>query len=173
MRNFQGRGFQLRTASLEIRVAYTGFLVLMVPGVVSLLVLSLGRVGLAPDAIAAYYRGGDGEMSFPRTFWQLLEVSHFHLFSVPVVVLILSHLLYAAVASPRLRMGLTIVTFAGALLEISGPWAVRYLAGGFAYALLAGWLLLGGGMTLIILLTLLAMWRPEPPEDDAGEGGRS
>jgi hypothetical protein len=172
MRNFQGRGFQLRTASLEIRVAYTAFLVLMVPGVASLLVLSFGRVGLAPDAIAAYYRGGDGEMSFPRTFWQLLEVSHFHLFSVPVVVLILSHLLYAAVVSSRLRMVLTVVTFAGALLEIAGPWAVRYVAGGFAYALLAGWFLLGGGMATIILLTLVAMWRPEPPDRDADEEGR-
>jgi hypothetical protein len=162
MRNFTRRGFQLRTASIEVRLAYTGFLLLMVPGIASLLALSLGRVGFTPGAIAMYYRGGDGEMSFPRTVWQLLEVSHFHLFSVPVVVLVLTHLLYAAVESQGLRVGLTLVTFVGAFLEIGGPWAVRYRSGGFAYALLAGWVLLGGGMALTVLVSLVALWRPEP-----------
>jgi hypothetical protein len=169
MRNFSRRGFQLRTASLEIRLAYTGFLLLMLPAIASLLALSLGRVGFSPAAIATYYRGGDGEMSFPRTFWQLLEVSHFHLFSVPIVVLILSHLLYASVASRGLRVGLTLVTFIGATLEIGGPWAVRYLSGGFACALLAGWILLAGGMALIVLLTLAAMWRWRPAAGSDGE----
>lgn len=172
MRNFGRRGFQLRTASVEIRVAYTGFLLLMLPAVASLVALSFGRVGVAPDAIAAYYRGGDGEMSFPRTFWQLLEVSHFHLFSVPVVILILSHLLFAAVESPGLRVSLTCITFTGAVLEIGGPWAIRYLSGGFAYALLAGWILLGGGATVIVLVSLVAMWRrARDPEDDTEAEG--
>jgi hypothetical protein len=160
MQVFSRRGFQLRTASLETRVAYTAFLVLSLLGLASLVALST-RAGLTPAAIATYYRGGDTEMSFPKTFWQLVETSHFHLFSIPVVVLILSHLLYGTPTSVRLRVGLTLVTFSGALLEIVGPWSVRYVSGACAYVLMAGWLLLAGGVALIVVITLLSMWASE------------
>jgi hypothetical protein len=161
MQAFSRRGFQLRRASLESRVAYSGFLLLTAPGAATLVALSIGRMGLSPSAIATYYRGGQTEMTFPKQFWQLMEVSHFHLFSVPVVVLILSHLLYATPVSTRARVSLTAVTYLGAALEIGGPWAVRYLAGSFAWALLAGWALLASGIAAIIVLTLVSMWGPE------------
>jgi hypothetical protein len=161
MRDFARRGFQLRRASPEIRVAYSGFLVLTAMGLVTFLSLSAGRVGYTPAAIATYYRGGESEMSFPRTFWQLVEVSHFHLFSIPVVVLVLSHLLFATPTTSRFRVWLTSVTYAGAFLEVTGSWAVRYASGSFAYALLLGWTLLGAGSAVIIGLTLLSMWGPD------------
>jgi len=63
-----------------------------------MLALSAGRIGISPAAIAAYYRGGSGEMSFPKELWQLMEEAHFHLFSIPIVLLILTHLLFATVA---------------------------------------------------------------------------
>src|SRR4051812_50150998 len=107
MKAFSRRGFQLRSAPLETRVAYTGFLILTAPGVVSLAALSFGRMGLSPSAIATYYRGGQTEMSFPKQFWQMLEVSHFHLFSVPVVVFILAHRLYPSPISGLARCGVT------------------------------------------------------------------
>ncbi|MFL5400348.1 MAG: hypothetical protein ACJ79P_20825 [Myxococcales bacterium] len=161
MKAFSRRGFQLRSAPLETRVAYTGFLILTAPGVVSLAALSFGRMGVSPSAIATYYRGGETEMSFPKQFWQMMEVSHFHLFSVPVVVLILAHLLYATPISVRARVWLTALTFLGALLEIGGPWAVRYVAGGFAVLLLAGWILLAVGIAAIVLVSLISMWGPD------------
>jgi hypothetical protein len=160
MQVFSRRGFQLRTASLETRVAYSAFLVLSVLGVATLIALSV-RVGVTPGAIATYYRGDDSEMSFPKTFYQLVETSHFHLFTIPVVVLILSHLLYGTPTSVRLRIWLTLATFTGALLEIVGPWSVRYLAGACAYGVIAGWILLAGGVALIVTISLLSMWASE------------
>jgi hypothetical protein len=76
-------------------------------------------------------------------------------------VLILSHLLFATPFSERVRISLTLTTFAGALLDAVGPWAVRYVAADFSYLLLFGWMLLGGGSLLIVLVTLAAMWAPE------------
>jgi len=174
MQVFSRRGFQLRRASLETRLAYTGFLALMLPAVGSLLALSVGRMGLSAHAVAAHYRGGEHEMSFPKPFWQIMEVSHFHLFSVPVVVLILAHLLYATPISRRARVALTSATWLGAVLELAGPWAVRYLAGAFAYALLAGWALLAAGMLCMTGISLASMWGPDRLNDWlAGPGGES
>ena len=161
MQVFARRGFQLRTASLQTRLAYTCFVALLLPGIASLVALSIGRVGLSPRAIAMYYRGGETEMSFPKQFWQLAEVSHFHLFSIPVVVLILSHLLGATPASARLRIALTVTTYVGALLDIGSPWAIRYVAGGFAWALLAGWALLAVGLLSMTVISVVYMWGPE------------
>jgi hypothetical protein len=161
MQVFARRGFKLRTASLETRLAYSCFLALILPGVVTLLALSAGRIGWSPHAIAVYYRGGESEMSFPKQLWQMVEVSHFHLFSVPIVVLILSHLVSATRLSVRARIRLTVTTYLGAALELAGPWAVRYVAGGFAYALLAGWVLLAAGMSSMVVISLWAMWGPD------------
>lgn len=161
MRDFSRRGFQIRSARIETRVAYTGFLALMVPGLATLVALSVGRIGFGARAIATYYRGGESEMSFPKTFWQLMEVSHFHLFTIPVVVLILAHLLHATPTSTRFRVWLTVLTNVGAVLDVSGPWAVRYLAAASAYALLVGWALLAGGAFMIVAVSLLSMWGPE------------
>lgn len=172
MQVFARRGFQLRTASLETRIAYSAFVVLALLGIATLVALA-ARVGVTPGAIAAYYRGDDTEMSFPKTFWQLVEVSHMHLFTVPVVVLILSHLLYATPTSVRLRVRLTLVTFVGALLGALAPWLVRYVAGAMAYVSIVGWILLAGGALLIGVISLLSMWGNErsvawfasPPEN--------
>jgi hypothetical protein len=161
MKAFARRGFQLRTAAIETRLAYTCFLLLMLPGIATLVALSIGRMGFSPVAIAAHYRGGESEMSFPKTIWQLVEVSHFHLFTIPIVVLILSHLLYGTPASARLRIWLTSMTFWGAFLDAVGPWAVRYVAAGFSYVLILGWIFLAVGAFLIVLLTLFAMWGPQ------------
>jgi hypothetical protein len=160
MQTFSRRGFQLRSASLETRVAYTFFLVLCVLGIATLFALAFGRAGASPAAIATYYRGGDTEMSFPKSFWQLVEVSHFHLFTIPVVALILAHLLYATPASPRIRVALTLVIFTGTLLDVLGPWGVRYVAGAMAYVLMLGWALLVVGALAIIGVTLVSMWGP-------------
>ena len=161
MQNFSRRGFQLRSASFETRLAYSGFVWLMVPAVASLLALSVGRMGVDPAGIAAFYRGGTDELSFPKTFWQLAEESHFHLFSVPVVVLILSHLLVATPVSTRVRVWLTSGLYLGALLEVAGPWAVRYLAASCAYLLLLGWGALALSMLLVVVVSLLSMWAPD------------
>lgn len=169
MQVFSRRGFQLRRASLETRLAYTFFLILSLLGIATLFVLAFGRAGASPTAIATYYRGGDTEMSFPKTFWQLVEVSHFHLFTIPVVALILSHLLIATAVSVRIRIVLTIMIFVGAFLDVLGPWAVRYLAGSMAYALMLGWALLIVSSLAIIAITVFSMWGPAPPAPRASE----
>lgn len=173
MRAFTRHTFQLRNVSLESKLAYSAFLLMMLPGVASLVAISVGRTGFNAQAIAAYYRGTDDEMSFPKTFWQLVETSHFHLFIIPVVALILSHLLLGTHASRRLRLGLIVSTFSGALLDVSGPWLVRYVSAFMAWLLLVGWVMLGASLFTIVVVTLVSMWGPErwlaPKIDAPGE----
>lgn len=171
MHVFVKSGYRLARTSLETKIAYTGFLGLVLPGVVTLLALSIGRIGLSPHAIAVFYRGGDGELSFPKQLWQLMEEAHFHLFSVPVVLLVLTHLLFATACPPRLRIAISVSAYLGAVLEIGCPFAIRYLSAGFAPLLLAGWALLAFGMLSSIGFSLWALWARVPPGAPSGEAG--
>ncbi len=163
MRAFARPGFRLATASLEIRVTYAAFLLLLFPGIATLIGLSAARVGITPAAISAYYRGGAAEeMSFPKPLWQLVETAHFHLFAIPVVILILTHLLFAAGVWRRSHLPITLACWVGAALDVFSPLAIRYLAASFAWALLSGWLLLGTGMTAAALLSFVGLWRQAP-----------
>ena len=56
MQAFARRGFQLRTASTETRLTYTGFLLLMLPGVASLIALSLGVAGHCDACLGFHVR---------------------------------------------------------------------------------------------------------------------
>ena len=84
-------------------------------------------------------------MSFPKTFGQLLEVTHAHAFMMGVVFLVLAHLFVSTRASNRIKGLLLAVTFAGTLGDLAGPWLVRYGAAGCAWILLGAWLAQGAG----------------------------
>jgi hypothetical protein len=169
MRQFAAKGFRLASSNTDLKLTYALFLTFTFFGLVTLAALSLGRVGFSPEAIATYYRGSDTEMKVPKEFWQLMEVSHFHLFSEPTVILILTHLAFATGLVKKHRVLLTLGAYGGSALEISGPWLVRYVGAWCSYLLLAGWLLLllcGGALFLISLISIL-LPRPMPAPEAA------
>ena len=152
MRDFGRAQFSLRQAPPPVRMIYAAFLLLILPGFVSQIAFQVGRVGLAPSAIAAYYRGSESGdvMTFPKTVGQLLEVTHAHAFMMGVVFLILAHLFVATSASKRFKAVVLAVTFAGTLGDLAGPWLVRYGAAWCAWILLIAWIAqLAGNLTLI------------------------
>src|SRR5262245_14192702 len=105
MREFGKGSFSLRQAPRPLRMIYAGFLFLSSIGFLSQLGFQLGRIGFRPAAIAAYYRGGEGGgvMTFPKTFGQLLEVTHAHAFVMAIMFLILAHLFASTSAPPAFK----------------------------------------------------------------------
>ena len=74
------------------------------------------NMGLEPESIATYYRGSEAEFSMPRTYGAMLEVTHAHLAMMSVVLLLITHLALFFPWSLRLRVGLVLGAFGGALL---------------------------------------------------------
>jgi hypothetical protein len=171
MRAFGSNGYLLRHARLEVRLAYTGFLALVVVGLMTMAAFQLYHIGPTPDRIAAYYRGGEvgGEMTFPKTVRQLVEVTHFHAFIMGMVYLVLAHLFIATTVGPALKLGMIILAFAGMAGDLVAPWLVRYVSAGFAYAQLAAWLAEWIGFGALVSAPIVEMWfrggeREYPPE---------
>lgn len=160
MKAFSNQGFRLREASLETRLAYTGFLILTALGLLTNLGFQVARIGLTLERIAIYYRGGELKeaMAFPKTFGQLLELTHFHTFTMAIIFLVLAHLLIATSIKPATKYTLIALAFASPLADLAGPWLIRYLSPEFALLQLLSWLLGWIGYGGMILIPLYEMW---------------
>ena len=117
MRAFGANGYRLRDARIEIRLIYTGFLLLVLIGMATMAALQCHLIGASPAALAAYYRGGDigDTMSFGKTFRQLVETTHFHAFIMGVVYLVLAHLVVATPLRAAWKRAMIGLAFAGLL----------------------------------------------------------
>jgi hypothetical protein len=171
MRAFSSSGYLLSDARLEVRLVYTGFLALAVVGMLTMAAFQLKHVGPTPERVAVYYRGGlrDGAMVFPKGFRELVEVTHFHAFSMGVVYLVLAHLFLATGASDALKRAGVGIGAAGLLGDVAGVWLVRYVAAGFAWLQLGSWCCEWLGFATFVGFALHEMWfahgrRTLPPE---------
>ena len=91
-----------------------------------------------------YYLGSEERFLSPRSYQGLLEVSHFHLFAMGMLLLVLTHLVLFVPLANRVKAWLIALPFAAALLDEGAGWLVRFVHPGFAYAKIAGFLLLAG-----------------------------
>jgi hypothetical protein len=171
MRTFGASGYLLRDARLEIRLVYTGFLLLVLVGMGTMAAFQVHHIGPTPSAVAAYYRGGEvgGQMTFPKTFRELVEVTHFHSFIMGVVYLVLAHLFVATPLRAAVKQRFIVLAFAGLAGDLIAPWLIRYGAVGFAYLQVAAWVAEWIGFGAFVFVPIGEMWfsdgRSEyPPE---------
>ena len=160
MRAFSSSGYLLGNARLEVRLVYTGFLVLVSIGLVTMAVAQVGHYGLSPSGIAIAVRGGEagGVMAFEKTFRELIELTHFHAFSMGVVYLILAHLVVATRAPGWVKQWSIVLGFAGLTGDILGIWLVRYVSARFAWLMLAAWGAEWAAFAAFVLFPVWDMW---------------
>lgn len=156
MRDFAKASFTLRQAPRPLRLIYAAFLLLVAVGIATELGFQVERIGLTPARVSAYYRGGEvgAVMTFPKTFGQLLEVTHAHAFMMAVIFLILAHLFAATSASSTLRAIVLGLTFAGMMGNLAAPWLTRYGAASGAWLLLSSWAAQGIGSVLMVAVSI-------------------
>lgn len=152
MRNFNQR-FKLRDSDRHIRLLYTLFLLLMLAGFLFSFFWAHSMTGLSPQGIADHYRGSDATFGEPMSFRELAEVTHFHLFTMPVVFIILVHVMYLTGASHGLKSAVTWGGFGGVILDLLSPWLISYVSPIFVLTMLTG-------DTLMMLSFLVMLWVP-------------
>jgi hypothetical protein len=168
MKAFSNPAYMLANGRLEVRLAYTGFLILVLIGLATIAVFQLGHVGPWPADIAIHFRGGerDGAMVFPKAFRELVELTHAHAFVMGGTYLILAHLIIATTAPPRVKVWSVVAGFGGLGGDVVGPWLIRYVAAGFAYVQLLAWIAEWGSLAVLVYYPLRDMWFFTEPDDD-------
>lgn len=92
----------------------------------------LSRMSLNPASVQAYYLGDEAEYSQPRSAASLLEVSHAHLATMGVMVLLLTHLAIFAPWDDRWKKLIIALGFGSSLLGEASGWLVRFVSPHFA-----------------------------------------
>lgn len=157
MRNFNSR-FRLRDTDRHIRLVYTFFLLSMLAAFLFSFFWAHSMTSLTPQKIADHYRGSDATYGEPMSFRELAEITHFHLFTMPVVFMILVHVLYLTMASNRVKVVTTHAAFAGVSLDLVSPWLITYVSPTFALTMLTGDLLMTVAFLIMFVIPLYEMW---------------
>ncbi|MFO0774363.1 MAG: hypothetical protein U0172_06835 [Nitrospiraceae bacterium] len=162
MRNFNAK-FRLRDTDRHIRLVYTLFLVLMLVGFCFSFYWAHSMTALSIQGIAEHYRGSDVTFGEPMSFRELAEITHFHLFTMPVVFMILVHVLYLTSVSDRIKIGLTYASFLGVMLDLSSPWLIAYVSPVFVMTMLTGDMLMFVSFLGLFAIPMYEMWMLKQP----------
>ena len=190
MRDFQAAiPGRLRAVSLGSKMLYTAFALAAVIGL--FVSWRLYGAAVSDAGPAAYYAGAEvaaapaklevnakpasggpsidlaPEPEKPRVMVvqmserKLLEVTHFHLFTIPIYVLVLAHLWLLAKLPLWLQHAGVVAAVLTSGLHIAAPWLIRGSAGAAVLMPISGvaMLLTLGGMAVV---TTIDMWLPQP-----------
>lgn len=146
------------------RKALLNTLILMFLGYIALLWISNGlmyfhHMDLTPKSVVAYYLGSEENFTQPRSYQGMLEVSHFHLFSMGILVLTLTHLMIMVDLSNTLKIWLSSLTYLSALADEGGGWLVRFVHPAFAYFKIGAFVLLEFSLAALLLVVIVALLR--------------
>jgi hypothetical protein len=120
--------------------------------------LYFSKMSLTYASVVEYYLGSEERFLSPRSYQGLLEVSHFHLFAMGMLLLVLTHLVLFVPLRNGVKAWLVALPFSAALLDEGAGWLVRFVHPGFAYAKIAGFLLLEASLAALVTLSLWAVF---------------
>jgi len=157
------------------RQAIINAIILMFLGYVALFWVSNGlmyfhKMGLTPQSVIEYYLGSEEKFTQPKSYQSLLEVSHFHLFSMGILVVTLTHLLLFTSLSTSLKLWLTGLTFFSAVADEMAGWLVRFAHPTFAYFKIGAFMLLEFSLAALLVFTAASLvaqraaWRSQRDE---------
>jgi hypothetical protein len=188
MRDFAKPKGRLRALSFHARLAYSGFLAFTLAGFALTAWLVEDMVGLRLERASEYYAGEAAEapelddapvmaggpvLDLPEegvalapagalSQRKLLEVTHFHLFTMPVYLLILCHLFMLSRLGPGLKTSVIGTATAGTALHVAAPWAATSgSAASIAFYGVSG-SMMAVSYLLMCAIPLWEMWAPAP-----------
>lgn len=116
------------------------------------------KMELSPASVIAYYRGNEELFLSPKSYQGMLEVSHFHLFAMGMLLLVLTHLMLFVPLRASHKAWLIALPFLSGLLDEGAGWLVRFVHPGFAVAKIAGFLLLQASLAALVAISLWSVF---------------
>lgn len=120
--------------------------------------LYFNKMSLTPSSVVEYYLGNEETFKQPRTYQGLLEVAHFHLFAMGMLLLVLTHLMLFVPVGSGTKLVLIVLPFIAALVSEGGGWLVRFVHPAFAWVKISGFLLLQGSLLALMVISLWAIF---------------
>jgi hypothetical protein len=185
MKDFIRPAGRLRALPMPARLVYSVFNLFSLIALAETAWLGADMLGVDLSGVAAYYAGQASTPpsaaapahggpvielpdepltaeAAPMPLRKLLEVTHFHLFTMPVYLLILSHMFMLSRTRASVKIGIIVGGSTGVLLHMLAPWLARS-GGAFATVFYAiSGTLLFVCMLAMSIVPLIEMWAAPP-----------
>ena len=189
MRQFASSGFRIWNLSREAKLIYTGFGLFSLAAIVVSMMFYEDLVGPKTAGVAGYYAGaahahastgaaataGGPKIELPEeaatattseqltvavTYRKLLEVTHFHLFTVPVFLLIIAHLFMLTGLSSTAKTAWIATGWLSAFVHLLAPWLIRYGGAAWSFTYPTSGALMGLALSVMTIYPIVVMWLP-------------
>jgi hypothetical protein len=187
VRQFASSGFRIWNLSREAKLIYTGFGLFSVAAIAVSMMFYEDLVGPKSAGVAGYYAGaaharaatgtaatGSGpkielpeeaattseQLTVAVTYRKLLEVTHFHLFTVPVFLLIIAHLFMLTGLSSTAKTAWIAAAWLSAFVHLLAPWLIRYGGAAWSFTYPTSGALMGLALSVMTIYPIVVMWLP-------------
>jgi len=133
------------------------------------------RTGFTPRNTVRHYSGNEGSPNsesnyeydenllqegfyFPKSYKEILEITHVHAFTIPLIIFVMSRIFSMTLIRDSIKITIYSTAFAGIIMNLSGPWLVRFKSDVFSISLIASYFLLGICFTALISIPMYEMW---------------
>ncbi len=189
MRQFSQKGFRIEQLSFEAKVLYSAFLFFAMAAMLVSVAYYSALVGDAPFAGAREYYASETSMTdaadeadsmegpalelpnemelresapmlLSMSKRKLLEVTHFHLFTLPIFLLVIAHIFMLCPMRPRTKRIAILSGVLSSATHMAAPWLVFFGGAGWAWLMPITGIWMTGSMLVLIVWPGWAMWRP-------------
>lgn len=154
MRDFtSGRSLYFMPWTTKLVTAW--FLATTLAGCILTGILASESSGFLAAKTAAYYRGDEAGGTYPKSTRELVETAHFHVFSMPILFLVVGHLMGMTRFGNISKSALISGGFLGVVLNIATPFLILHAGGAWALGKLAGNFIMA---VSLVSMSALALW---------------
>jgi len=91
------------------------------------------EIGFSYESVVEYYRGSEENFRQPKSYIGLLQESHFHFFSMAILLVTLNHLILFMNIKNGWKLIIILASFLSAFGDVASGWLIRYVSPHFAY----------------------------------------
>jgi hypothetical protein len=175
--------YPLHRSETSTKVMITLFLLFMIGSFAVALLNVYDKVGRVPNGVVERYGPDDAHTAkMPvgetggiydestdqppvtakaNTFSALLDITHPHVFEMPLIILVLCHFLMRTRLTNWAKVATYVLSFGGVAGMLATPWLVRYISIKFAPVMIVSAAALGISALPLILVPLCDMWLPD------------
>ena len=125
---------------------------------------------LTTASVVQHYLGNEEEFRAPRSYRGMVELAHFHLFAMGMLMMVLTHLALFVPLRQSWKIALIVVPFFSVLASEGAGWLVRWGGAGFAWTKIFGILLLQGSLAALVVIALWSVFAGRQAENYTGAG---
>ncbi|GIW71724.1 MAG: hypothetical protein KatS3mg102_1266 [Planctomycetota bacterium] len=155
--------FSLSAARLHTKLLLTLFLLAVLGGLGVAGLYYAERAGSSARSAAQWLRGNEGDLEAreflePKSYRELLALTHDHAFSLPLMVFVLLHLVALTPLPDWSKIALYLCGFGSTAGVLAAPWLVRYAGAEWTWLLVGCGLVLFATMLLSVAVCLFDLW---------------